>query len=250
MVADEYAGPQRFPTTSWSLVALAARSGEPNAREALGQLLECYLPALRAHLVYSKRLTPERADDLIQDFITGKVLERDLIARADRELGKFRTYLLTALDRFLINRIRDAAAKKRATGEGAQALGDHAEDLASPAEPSTAYDLAWARSVLGEVLQRMRTHCADTGRADVWGVFEARVVTPILQGDAPASYEQLIEQFGFQSPSQATNVLATGKRMYARILRSVVGEYARDDREIDEEIGELRRILASSKSRG
>ena len=250
MVADEYAGPQRFPTTSWSLVALAGRGGEQNAREALGQLLACYLPALRAHLICSKGLAPDRADDLIQDFVAGKVLERDLIARADRELGKFRTYLLTALDRFLFNRIRDAGARKRATSEGAQALGDHANDVSSPAEPSVAYDLAWARSVLGDVLQRMRTHCASTGRMDVWGVFEARIVTPILQGGAAATYEQLVERFGFRSPSQATNVLATAKRMYARTLRSVVGEYARDDREIDEEIGELREILAGSKLRG
>ena len=56
--------PERFPMTQWSLVAQA---GQEDRREALGRLLEQYLPALRAHLVYGKRLPPDRADDLLQE---------------------------------------------------------------------------------------------------------------------------------------------------------------------------------------
>ena len=70
----------------------------------MGQLLSRYLPALRSHLIHSKRLQGADADDVLQDFVAGKILERDLIAKANQELGKFRTFLLTALDRFLLNR--------------------------------------------------------------------------------------------------------------------------------------------------
>jgi hypothetical protein len=101
--------------------------------------------------------------------------------------------------------------------------------------------------VLDEALRRMRTHCGDSGRMDVWGVFEARVLAPALEGASPASYGELVQRFGFHSPSQATNVLATAKRMYARMLRWVVSEYARDAQEFEEEIGQLREILAGSK---
>ncbi|MBC8874645.1 MAG: sigma-70 family RNA polymerase sigma factor [Planctomycetes bacterium] len=246
MPADWGDGPQRFPTTSWSLVALAGKEADQAAREALGQLLARYLPALRAHLVCSKRIAPDRADDVVQDFVAKKILERDLIARADRDLGKFRTFLLTALDRFLLNQIRDAGAKKRAAGEGSEALGERAEWVLSDSGPSDAFDVEWARGVLAEAVGRMRDHCESSDRMEVWGIFELRILAPIVQGTEPADYRELVKRFGLRSPSQASNVLMTAKRMYERVLRSVVAEYARDEREIDEEIGELRGILARS----
>jgi hypothetical protein len=79
-------------------------------------------------------------------------------------------------------------------------------------------------------------------------VFESRVVSPIREGTEPSDYRELVRRFGFQSPSQASNVLMTAKRMYARLLRSVVGQYARSDREIETEIAELRSILAGSRT--
>jgi len=227
-------------------VALAGKDADHASREALGQLLARYLPALRAHLAHSKGLSLDRADDVIQDFVAKKILERDLVARAERDLGKFRTFLLKALDRFLFNQIRDAGAKKRAAGEGSEALGDRAEALSSGSEASHAFDVAWARGVVGQAVERMRDHCEATGRADVWGVFELRILLPILEGVEPADYRELVKRFGLRSPSQASNVLMTAKRTYERVLRSVVAEYARDAQEIDEEIGELRKVLAQS----
>lgn len=241
-------GPQdfvRFPTTRWSMVDRAGREGPTAGREALGQLLARYLPALRSHLIYSKRLQAADADDMLQDFVTGKILERDLIARANQDLGKFRTFLLTALDRFLLNRLRDAKAQKRAAG-AAIALGE--DDEAVPASGDTdAYDVAWARRVLDEAVQRMRAECAASGREDVWGMFECRVLGPVAEGTEPADYEELVRRFGFQSPSQASNALVTAKRMVARSLRSVVAEYTRDAAEVEAEIQDLHRILANAK---
>jgi RNA polymerase sigma-70 factor (ECF subfamily) len=244
MAADWHAGPQRFPTTSWSLVALAARHDDPKTREALGELLGRYIPALHAHLVYSKGLSPDKADDVIQDFVARKILQRDLIARADSDLGKFRTFLLSALDRFFLNCIRDAGAKKRSAGDGVEFLGERAEQLPTDAGASEAFEIAWARSVVREAVERMRKQCDASGRTDVWGVFQSRVLAPILEGAEPADYGELVKQFGFKSPSQASNVLMTAKRMYERVLRGVVGEYARDVQEIDDEIDQLRDILS------
>ena len=247
MAAGRYSGPQRFPTTSWSLVGRAGSGDDTPGREALGQLLTQYIPALRAHLVYRKGLTLDRAEDVVQDFVAGKVLERDLIAQADRDLGRFRTFLLTALDRFFLNWIRNQGARKRAADAGSEALGERAELLAAGDEASAAFDVAWARSVLTEAIRRMRDQCESSNRPDVWGVFESRVLAPILEGAPAADYSELVTRFGFRSPSQASNVLATAKRMYARVLRSVVAEYARDDGEIEEEIRDLRAILSGSR---
>ena len=113
MSAARYGEAERFPSTRWSLVARAGQVDPEAKREALGQLLTRYLPALQAHLVHRKGLSEEEADDLVQEFVTSKILEKDLIARADQQLGKLRTFLLTALDRFVKNKLRDRRAKKR-----------------------------------------------------------------------------------------------------------------------------------------
>jgi len=85
-----------FPTTHWSEVAAAGQTDPELKREALGRLVMKYLPALQAHLVW-KGIARQEAEDLVQDFVAGKVVEKGLIAGADRQLGRFRTYLLTAL---------------------------------------------------------------------------------------------------------------------------------------------------------
>jgi len=247
MAAAQYGRAARFPTTRWSLLDLIRRGDAETTREALGELLSRYLPALQAHLTRGRGLTPDDADDLIQEFIAGKILERDLISRADRQLGKFRTFLLTALDRFLIDRLRHGGARKRSPGDGGLvAIGDHYQCLRTDRTASAIFDVTWGRSVLAEALDRMRRHCETSGRTDVWGVFQCRLVDPILERTEPVEYGQLVERFGLNSPAHASNVLITAKRMFARTLRSVVAEYCRDNREVESEIEELKQILARS----
>src|SRR5436190_1686364 len=93
--------PNRFPTTRWSVVRRAGEGGTI-ASTALGELLGQYAGPLRTHLLLEKRLPPEQADDFLQAFISDKMIERDLSGRAVRERGRFRTFLLIALDRFVI----------------------------------------------------------------------------------------------------------------------------------------------------
>jgi RNA polymerase sigma-70 factor (ECF subfamily) len=249
MNADWLGGPKRFPTTSWSLIAQAGYRNDVG-REALGDLLHRYLPALRAHLVLSKGVRPDDADDIVHDFVTAKILERDLLASAHQELGKFRTFLLTSLDRFYWNHRRAANARKRTPTSGAEPLGDRAGSVAAPGSLIESCEVAWARSVLGEAVRRMRAHCESSNRPEVWGVFELRVLRPALEGIDAADYGKLIVQFNLQSPSQAFNVLATAKRMFVRLLREVVSEYVCDEREVDEELRELQAALAESRFAG
>ena len=232
-----------FPTTRWSSVARAGSDEAEATRAALDRLLGRYLPALKAHLVYQRRMTPDRADDLLQGFVSEKILQKNLIARADRDRGKFRTFMLYALDNYVVSAMRRASAKKRSPAEGATVgLDEHLDHVAADEGPSDVFDVAWARQVLAEVLSRMESECADSGRSDIWGVFECRVLKPMLDRGDPLPYEELVERFGLKSPAQASNVLVTAKRMFARILQSVVAEYAGDD--VEAEISELRLILS------
>jgi hypothetical protein len=245
MPATPLGGTPEFPSTRWSLVARAGQRDAEAKREALGQLLVRSLPALRAHLIHRKRLPAEKADDLVQEFVTNKILEKDLIARADQQLGKFRTLLLTALDRFVKNQLRNEHAQKRAPSSGALLAFDERREAAPAGQRrSEAFDVAWARGVIAEALRQMQAECEATGRQDLWGVFQCRIVGPILEAAPPVDYKQLVQRFGFQSPSQAANALTTAKRMYARALRAAVGQYAQDEQEIESEIQQLKEILA------
>jgi RNA polymerase sigma-70 factor (ECF subfamily) len=241
-MSDQPEGFEPFPVTPWSLVARAGQDSSGAVRDALATLLARYLPALRAHLVLHRRLPADLADDLLQSFISHKVLEQRLIARSDRTRGRFRSFLLTALDHFVIDQIRSHKAR----GGAPLQLGELEDlDLANDQhEPSAEFDAAWAREVVAEAVRRMRSECDRSRRADVWGVFEHRVLAPSLHGAEPMPYDRLVKDFDLQSAEKASNVLMTAKRMFARALRSVLAESAEDEQEIEQDLGDLKRVLA------
>jgi hypothetical protein len=233
-----------LPTTDWSLVAHASLLGEQTDLESLNELLSRYRPALKAHLVLKKKFPPAQADDLIQGFLSAKVLDNGLVSRADREKGKFRTILLTALDNYVISVIRRDAAKKRSPEQGFVNLDESAGQCGAVQPPPDPFDVAWAHEIIIEALERVKAECKASGRLAYWSVFDCRVVAPIFDGVEPLPYEQVVKKFGFRSPTEASNALVTAKRTFVRALRTVVAEYARDEDGIDKEIEELRAILS------
>lgn len=234
-----------FPPTNWSEVRRAAHPSQVWGEEALAALLSRYRPALKAHLMFAKRFSPEHAEDLLHDFIADKVLRHSLLAGSDSGRGRFRTYLLTALDRYAVSAYRRDAAQKRAPEGGFVELEDFDVPVGS-AEQSSAGDVEWARQVIAEALQRAQIECEATGRANSWSMFEARVVGPLLHGEPPPIYEKLVEQLGFQSPLQASNALTTAKRIFSRTLREVVAEYVESEEAVETELHELRAILSQT----
>ncbi len=247
MSRDRRTQHQRFPTTHWSLVGLACAGQDTMQRDALNQLLTKYWPALKAHLVVKKRIESNEAEDLVQGFIENKILERDLMSAADSGRGRFRSLLATALDNYVANQMRARGAAKR-EADRAVSLDQEAHEhhAATTGEPHDSFDVAWAREVLAEILRLMQAECDQSGRDDVWAVFQVRVLAPILEGAEPPSYDQIVDRFGFRSPTQASNALVTGKRMFGRIMRSVVAEYAADEDDVDAEIRDLQNILSQS----
>lgn len=232
-----------FPTTHWSHVARASDGSRESQEVALEQLLRRYLPALRAHVVRVLRVPADDVDDLVQGFICDRIVAEGLIAGADQNRGKFRTYLLTALDRHVARVRRYDRAAKRSPSAPSNSLDDDSviEPTAGPI-PSETFDIAWAKQVVAQAIEQMRKECSS-GRPDIWGVFQARVLSPMLEGTEPTPYPQLVESLRLVSADVAANLTVTGKRMFARHLRAIVGQYA-SDAEIEQEIAELRQILA------
>jgi RNA polymerase sigma-70 factor (ECF subfamily) len=245
MSRQEQAAYRPFPATEWSLIARASHSDAETSRRAMTELLERYVPAIRCYLTLAKRIDKDRADDLLQGFLASKVLDEHLIEQADQRRGKFRTFLLTALDRFIINQHRFDAAQKRSPGQVAS-IDEQPEPAQNGSGPASAFELAWARQEIDQTLARMKEECQGSARMDLWEVFQARVLGPTLGQAAAVPYDELVSRAGFASPVQAANALVTAKRMFTRILRGVIGEYEADEAEIDSEIDDLHKILAKS----
>ena len=235
--------PDVFPATRWSLVGRAATRGTENGRLALAELLQIYLPALRGYLTVSLRIDEYRADDLLQGFLADKVLQQDLIAQADRERGKFRSFLLTGLKRFVIDEFRRETAQQRSPGGAMRDIDDYAAQIESAPEPSDIFDRIWAQEVLGEVMRRMRDELSD--QLPTWVIFESRVLLPITDGAVAPSHDDLAKRFDLPSASHASNLLGTAKRTFRRIFRGVVAEYTSEESEIDVEIDDLWRIFST-----
>jgi hypothetical protein len=78
----------------------------------------------------------------------------------------------------------------------------------------------------------------------VWGVFHDRLLQPTLESVEPPGYDELVTRHSIASPTAASNLLITGKRMFSRHLRQTIAAYVGDDEgRIDEEVTDLLSIL-------
>ncbi len=235
-----------FPATHWTLVS-RAREDESGIRlRALDELLTAYRPALVRYAVDVLRRPPDQADDLVQGFIAEKVIEHQLLDKADRTRGRFRSFLLKCFSNYIRSQSRRDQAQKR--GPGAANLvefDEHGDSLPAANGHAHEFDSLWARQVLDTTLERMREECHAKGRPDVWGIFECRLLDPMLSGAEPPPYEELVTRFSTQSPSHAANLLITAKRMFQRVLGETVRETVAGDEEVEAEIADLKKILSS-----
>jgi DNA-directed RNA polymerase specialized sigma24 family protein len=227
-----------FRSTHWSLVE-QARGADPDARrEALGSLVALYWPALRAHLIVKRRLSPEAADDLLQGFAVDRVLEERFLGHVDRSRGRFRSFMLRCLENYWIDHCRGRREPR--------SLDEAKEDQlpAREAESPDVFDVAWARQVLSAALRQMWENCQRQRQVAIWGIFERRVLRPTLSDAVAPSYDRIAAELGFTSEQQAANALVTAKRQFRRALEDVVGEYVKNKADVPTEIIELRVILS------
>jgi DNA-directed RNA polymerase specialized sigma24 family protein len=228
-----------FPATRWSLVSRARDASLADKQRALSELLERYRPAFVRHLVRRRRLPIERAEDLVQGFMTVKVLEKNLIAQASRERGRFRSFMLKSLERYVIDEYRRRDLPTTDV--------DEFRDTQPDAGGADAFDIAWAQQALAETYVNMLQACEASDKMHVWHVFEHRVLRPTMDGGDVPSYEQLAERYGFTSPTEAGNLFVTARRMFERELRAVIEAYA-GEADVDREIGDLIDILSRQGS--
>jgi RNA polymerase sigma-70 factor (ECF subfamily) len=162
--------PQWFLTTHWSVVLAAGGGDSTRAHAALEKLCRNYWYPLYA---FVRRLghTAHDAEDLVQSFFA-VCLEKNYLGTADRAKGRFRSFLLLALKRFLANEWDKQRALKRGGAQTPISLDSLTAEqryALEPAEQLSAdklFDRRWALTLLDQVVTRLRNEQAMAGKLE------------------------------------------------------------------------------------
>jgi RNA polymerase sigma-70 factor (ECF subfamily) len=233
-----------FVTTHWSVVLTATRSDTTRAQAALARLFQAYWYPLYAY-VRRRGYAAHDAQDLTQEFFA-RLLEQNWLAQADRERGRFRTFLLSALSHFLANEWDKARAQKR--GGAVQfvplqldsAETRYGQEPADPLTPEQCFERRWALALLDEVLNRLRAEHAAAGTGEMFDALK-----PCLVGDRQAQpYAALAAQLGMTEGAVKVAVHRLRQR-YRQLLREEIANTVATPEEVNEEMHHLFSVLAS-----
>jgi RNA polymerase sigma factor (sigma-70 family) len=231
-----------FRTTSWTLVLAAGRYPTADSRQALTQLCEIYWQPIYA-FIRRKGHDRNQAEDLTQEFFA-RLLEKEYLADADRERGKFRSFLLTAVKHFLANEWDRAHTQKRGGGQGyfsvdqIAAEGWYALTAVEEATPETLFENRWALSLLEHVMVKLRSEFTAIGKADQFD----QLSSILNREPESARYDELAEQMGM-SVGALRMAVHRMRRKYGRMLRAEIAETVSKPEQIDDEIRFLLAVL-------
>jgi RNA polymerase sigma-70 factor (ECF subfamily) len=235
--------PNGFATTHWSLISRAT-APSPEGRAALETLCRAYWFPIYA-FARKQGCTPTDAEDVTQDFFA-EIVQSEFLQRANPERGRFRSYLLTAVQRRIINAHQCAHAQKR--GGGAQFVSidePMAEklflEIDDPGlDPSETYERSWALTVLQRARQRLREEQAASGRLLEFELLEPYLSAPPAEGE----YAALASSLKMARNNVAVTVHRLGKS-YRKLVRDEIADTVDDPTEVGDELNHLLKVLSA-----
>ena len=220
------------------MVARAGHSDTPQAQAALEKLCQTYWYPLYAY-VRRRGHSVEDAQDSTQEFFA-RLLAGHWVSDADRTKGRFRTFLLTALNRFLANEWDHAHARKRGGDFVAVPLDtDIAEsrysaDTKAALDADRLYDRQWAITLLDRTLNRLEAEQQRLDKADEFAVLSVALTAE--RGDIP--YAAMAAKLNQNEPAVRMAVHRLRKR-FREVFREEISQTVADPREVEAEIRHL-----------
>ena len=222
---------------------LTARDADsPEASEALNELCRAYWSPLYSYIRRQGHGVAE-AQDLTQEFFA-RLLERDYLARLDRQRGKFRSFLLGFVKHFLSEQRERARAQKRGGGRVLLSLdaGEGEEGyLSEPADeltPEQIFERRWVQTLIQRAFDRL---AAEYATADRSALFEA---LKDFQPRQPGSLT--FAQIGARLGTTEAAVKSAMQRMRQRhreLLRAEIAQTVTSAQEVEEEVRHMRQVL-------
>ena len=232
-----------FATTHWSVIVRAGATPTPDSAVALDRLCRQYWQPLY-YFVRRRGHNEHDAQDLTQGFFA-RLLEKDLLGAADRKRGRFRTFLLAALENYLTNEWDRANRQKRGGDRQILSL-DHTESaeegyqLLPPdkATPDQIYEQRWAQAVLEAVLHRLREEF--DGRD---GSAKFDMLKEFLFSDrGEVSYAEAAARVGL-SESATKSAIYRFRQRYGQLFAEEIAQTVERREDVDDEIRHLLSVL-------
>ena len=235
-----------FQTTCWTQMMDARTSNEARQRLIVEGLLRQYWKPVYCYL-RRKGYHNDKAKDLTQGFFMDIVLQRDLFQQANPQKGKFRSFLLTALNRFVIDQHRHESARQPSTPMVGLDDLDLSRVSAKPRgdSPEACFNHAWIADLLEQVMLDVKRECQRTNIKQHWQVFEDRMLIPILKRSKPLSLPSICEKYGIDNERIASNMIVTVKRRLKKALERNMRKLGDTSPEMNEQVDELLRFLES-----
>ncbi len=236
---------ESFLTTHWSLLEGVSRYQDKD-QAMIGLLLERYWKPVYCYL-RRKGHPNEEAKDLTQEFFHEVVLNRRLLERADPAKGRFRSFLLHALNQFLIDQRRKESAAKRIPRDKLVSF-----DIHDPPElPQTVYErspeecfaYAWKSELLDRTLSETEAECEAQGLQTHWHLFRDKVLLPIREDRESPLMKDICRRHGIANESTAFNMLLAVKRHFKAALRRNLRSTVLREEDIDDEWQEILSLM-------
>jgi RNA polymerase sigma-70 factor (ECF subfamily) len=224
----------RFQTTEWTKIV--------NSTLGKSILTELYTKYWRP--VYSflrrKGFSNDQAKDLIQGFFSEKVLGQQMLQKADRNRGKFRTFLLTSISNYAI----DLNRKKRPMKE----LDEGIEKSTDIDNPEIEFHIAWAKELLQSVLEELEAECRSHDKIIHWEIFRAWLLESNV-ADGKVNMSVICAKYSIDDVNKAYNMISNIKGRFRKILRRRLRHEVDSDAEVDGEINKFIQIFSRSSTR-
>ena len=226
-----------FPNTQWTELASATLSGEESGRAAMDALCRSYWEPVR-QFVHQRGWHPHEAADLTQSFFL-YIMEKGVLRQAEREKGRFRSFLQGVLNNFLLAERQHRRTQKRG------GLVEHTEleeeSISTESAAGLEFDREWARTVVQAALQRVEAECKakrSEGFYEVLAVFIGGQGELIPQEDAAAKLNLSIGRF-------RTEVF-TWRQRFRECMRAEVRRTVSAPHEVDDEVLYLWQLLTAA----
>jgi DNA-directed RNA polymerase specialized sigma24 family protein len=242
---------ESFLTTHWSLIENIQQHADKD-RFLIGLLLERYWKPVYCYL-RRKGYQNEEAKDLTQGFFHEIVLNRGLVDRADSSKGRFRSFLLHALDQFLIDRKRRESTKNHIPKEKLVPF-----DITDPPElpqaildrsPEDCFAYTWKSELLERTLAQVQADCQQQGLETHWFLFREKVLEPTLNRKESEPMKVIAARCGIASESTAFNMLLTVKRRFKTTLRTNLRITVLSDDDVDQEWQEMLNFFGKTEQK-
>ncbi len=227
-------GGGQFPATHWSIVLAASGQPDAQAGRALEALCRAYWPPIY-NFVRRTGHGPEDAQDLTQAFFA-RVIEKNYLHQADRDRGRFRSFLLGALKHFLADEWDRSRALKRGGGCAWISLDDpdaearYRLESADDLTPDRAYDRRWATGLMERAMARVEEEYSTWGRRQVF-----QGLRPLLAGGRDAGFAAVASKLGL-TEGAAKMTVQRMRRRFRELLREEVRQTVASDAEISDEL--------------